>query len=63
MDATPDSLGLLSLESDVGLSTGWNSAEAVQGALGLGRVLGGGLALESDTALGAHGAVVVDVAL
>lgn len=63
MDATPDSLGLLSLESDLGLSTGWDSTEAVQGTLGLGRVLGGELALKSDTALGAHGAAVVDVAL
>lgn len=62
MDATPDSLGLLSMESGLGLSTGWDSAEAARGAPGLGRGLGGELALDSDAALGAHGAAVVDVA-
>lgn len=63
MDATPDSLGLLSLASDLGLSTGWDSTEAVQGAPGFGRALAGELALNSDTALGAPGTAAVDVAL
>lgn len=50
------------MELDLGLSTGWDSAEAGHVALGLSRVLGGELAVEGDEALGARGAVAVDVA-
>lgn len=56
-----DRLHLQGIGLDLVPSMGWDSAEAPQTALGLGRVLEGELVLEVNKVLGAHRAVDMDV--